>query len=315
MKKVLVTGAKGFLGSGILEQFLKNGYTAEGWDLVSDDSVNKKIRNIDMRKEEEVLRNLKILKPDIIIHCAGFADVGKSVQYPAMDYQANVTLTHHLLFGMYKLHMEHTRFVFLSSAGVYGNPVSLPVTEDMPLHPLSPYALHKVMCEDICNYFICNYGMDIKIARIFSAYGKGLKKQIFWDMYHKFQSTGRLDMFGTGSESRDYIHIEDVIQALFLLATEKSDQIVFNVANGEEVTIRQAAEIFATCTGIDKNKISFNGMIREGDPLNWAADISRMTEIGYKKQIEMEDGIKDYYSWVKKCYSTGHSNIILGGQK
>ena len=115
-------------------------------------------------------------------------------------------------------------------------------------------------------------------------------------MHSKALSTGKLEMFGTGNESRDYIHIQDVVHALYLLATKKSDYFIFNVANGEEVTIRQATETFARYSGI--KDISFNGVEREGDPLNWRADISRLMSLGYKKSISFNDGIKGYIDWV-----------------
>lgn len=294
-ESVLITGAAGFIGTKMLNLFMERGYTVYGWDRINMELVD----SIDMLDEAAVISVLEKIKPDIVVHCAGSADVGKSVQYPETDYAGNVTITHNLLFALHKLHMEHVRVVFLSSAGVYGNPISLPITEDMPVNPLSPYALHKVMCEDICRYFRRNYGMKIKVARIFSAYGAGLRKQIFWDMHKKAAQTGKLEMFGTGNESRDYIHVNDVIQSLYLLAVTESDELIFNVANGEETTIRQATEWFAECAGISKDKISFNGHVREGDPINWRADISRIKKLGYKKSIEMLDGLQEYVNWVK----------------
>lgn len=300
MSKVLITGALGFIGGKMIEKFVDSGAQVIGWDIAEGIRCGVTVRKVDMGDEAAVVEALEACTPDIIIHCAGSADVGKSVKDPAMDYHGNVTLTHHLMFAMHKLGLEKTRFVFLSSAGVYGNPTKLPITEDMPLNPLSPYAVHKVMCEELCKYFANNYGMDVKVARIFSAYGAGLKKQIFWDMYNKSQNTGRLDMFGTGDESRDYIHVDDVIEALYLLATTESDQVIFNVANGEEITIREATECFADCAGIAKDKIAFNGVVREGDPLNWCADISRIRRLGYKKSVEMKVGLEDYVDWVSK---------------
>lgn len=300
MKRILITGASGFIGHRLMMFFANEGFETAGWSRNKESDLFPLIP-VDLNDPDEISRQLKAFQPEIIIHCAGSADVGKSVQDPESDYHGNVTITHALLFALHRLHMEHTKFIFLSSAGVYGNPSSLPITEDMPLNPMSPYAVHKVMCEDLCRYFCQNYHMDIKIARIFSAYGEGLKKQIFWDMFHKLKSTGRLDMFGTGTESRDYIHIRDVVQALFLLATVKSEHTVFNVANGEEITIRKAAEYFADSAKVDSdNKIVFNHRIREGDPLNWRADITRIQALGYKKTVEMADGIQEYYSWVSQ---------------
>lgn len=299
-KKVLITGASGFIGSKLLEKFKHEGYAVTGWDR-NDTIINGVIVvSVQMNDKGSVVDALHKCNPDIIIHCAGSADVGKSVANPEMDYEGNVTLTHNLLFAIHKCGLEKKRFVFLSSAGVYGNPLNLPITEDMSLNPLSPYAVHKVMCEDLCSYFNKNYGADIKIARIFSAYGVGLRKQIFWDMHMKAEKTGKLEMLGTGNESRDYIHISDVIQSLYLLATTESDEMIFNVANGEETTIRQATDWFAECAGISEDQISFNGLVREGDPINWRADNSKIKRLGYKKSVEMKDGLQEYVDWVRK---------------
>ena len=299
MRKVLITGAMGFVGAKICDRFLAQGDSVYGWDLIAGNRTDMTVSKVDMLDEAAVYEALDALRPDIIIHCAGNADVSKSVQNPAMDYQGNVTITHDLLFAIQKLGLTKTRFIYMSSAGVYGNPETLPITEDMTLKPMSPYALHKAMCEQVCQYFIANYGMDIRIIRLFSAYGTGLRKQIFWDMYQKAKKTGRLDMFGTGRESRDFIHVKDVIQAIYLVATvENCPGHVINVANGEEVTIRHATELFAACAGLDTEQIAFNGVIREGDPLNWRADISCLKALGYEKQVTVEEGLADYWKWV-----------------
>lgn len=298
MSKVLVTGAAGFIGKEIAAYFLQNGYEVAGWDRIAAEGAFPVVL-VDMTDEAAVRDALAEAKPDIIIHCAGSADVGKSVENPYTDYTGNVTITHNLLFGMCQAGLEKMRMLFLSSASVYGNPQKLPITEETPLNPLSPYAVHKVMCEVLCHYFSAHYGMDIRIARIFSAYGAGLRKQIFWDMYRKLETTGRLDMFGTGNESRDYIHVKDLIRALFILATTDESEPVCNVANGVEVTIREATELFAECAGAAPEQIRFNGVVREGDPLNWRADISKIEKLGYRPAVSIKDGIRQYVEWVK----------------
>lgn len=293
-----MTGASGFIGHKVGAYFAEHGYDVIGWNRKSD-IREFSILGVDMFNMIKLQERLSECNPDIIIHCAGSADVGKSVQNPEVDYESNVTLTHNLLFAMHKLGMEKAKFIFLSSAGVYGNPKSLPITEDMPFNPLSPYAVHKVMCEELCRYFAINYGINVKVARIFSAYGAGLRKQIFWDMYNKYQNTKKFDMFGTGDESRDYIHVEDVVQALYLLAITDSSEMVFNIANGEEVTTREATELFAEKLGVGKDIIFFNGIVREGDPRNWRADISRIKALGYKKTVDMKQGLDEYVKWVR----------------
>lgn len=283
----------------ICELFYENGFDVFGWDCYQRNDNYIKFNIVDMLKYTEIINDFKKISPNIVIHCAGLVDVGKSVKNSEKDYEYNVTITHNLLFAIHKLKLSNIRIVFLSSTGVYGNPIMLPITEDMPLNPLSPYALHKVMCEEICYYFVKNYGMDIKVARIFSAYGAGLKKQLFWSIYNKVKTSGRLDMFGTGNESRDYIHVKDVVESLYLLETAEPDEIIFNVANGKETTIRQTAECFAEYVGIEKEQISFNNIIREGDPLNWRADISRIQKIGYRKSVDIKEGLAGYCQWAK----------------
>lgn len=301
MGKVLITGVTGFIGSHIATLFLNEGYEVCGWDMSGRAVDGVRWKQIDLQNFEDVKNACKMAQPELIIHCAGCADVSKSVQDPQNDFSGNVKVTHNLLFALHSAGLEKCKVIFLSSAAVYGTPDVLPISEDAPLNPLSPYALHKSMAEQICTYFYKNYKIDTKIIRIFSAYGVGLNKQIFWDMYCKAKETGCLLMFGTGNESRDYIHIDDLIYAIFLLSTRAPEnERIYNIANGEEVTIRRVAEVFAEQYGITKDKVMFTGVVREGDPINWRADISKLKALGYQKKIDIEDGIRDYIEWAKK---------------
>ena len=296
--KVLITGANGFIGSHLSCYFQSQGYSVTGWDIAKSPNA-RQIEIVDMTDFSVVLKCLQELKPDMIVHCSGAADVGKSVLNPELDYISNVTITHNLMFAIHSLHLHHVRVVFLSSAAVYGNPDSLPIAESASLNPLSPYALHKMMCENIFEYFYRNDIADVKIVRIFSAYGEGLKKQIFWDMYKKVIQTGKLAMYGTGNESRDYIYIDDLVNAIYLVATKAPrNELIYNVANGEEITIRSVAELFAIATGVDLKNITFNGQEREGDPINWCADITKLARLGYQKKYDLAMGLECYVKWV-----------------
>lgn len=297
---IIVTGAAGFIGWHAYRFFMNTGHEVVGWDCV-ESKKHPDIIKVDMLNDEDVLNRLIISKPDIIIHCAGAADVGKSISMPQSDYNGNVTTTHNLLFSLVKAGMLNTKVIFLSSAAVYGDPVKLPITEQAPINPLSPYALHKYMCESICLYMHKTYNMDVKILRIFSAYGEGLRKQIFWDMYKKAVNTGKLCMFGTGDESRDYINIADVLQAINLIVTKSPrDEIIYNIANGEEITIRSATECFAKAIEMPSEKIEFSGEKKVGNPVNWCADISRLKALGYVKSVCFEDGIRKYVKWTRE---------------
>ena len=295
--KVIITGAKGFIGRAMTDYMKQKGHEVIGWDITGAANV----RTVDMTDFGIICNALKEDAPELIVHCAGAANVSESVRNPDKDFDLNVNITHNLLFALKHNEMNDVRVVYLSSAAVYGNPAVLPIKESDKGKPISPYALHKTMCEDMCTYFMDNHGFDIKIVRIFSAYGAGLKKQIFWDMYCKYKDTGKLEMFGDGTESRDFINIEDLKQALFLIATSEYDERVINVANGREITIREIADIFADKMDISREAVTFNGIRREGDPHNWVADISVLRSLGYEQSVSIEDGISDYCDWVKTC--------------
>lgn len=294
--KIVITGAAGFIGGKLMDFFRQDSrYEVFGY---ARNSTLPHICNVDLQSYQDVLSCLDRDHPDVVIHCAGSADVGRSVLYPGMDFHHNVGLIHNILFSLKELQQLNCRIVFLSSAAVYGNPDRLPVSENAPRKPMSPYALHKLMGEDVCEYFIHNYGFDIRIARIFSAYGCGLKKQIFWDMTKKIVQTGKLDLYGSGNETRDYIHVSDVVKALCLISNaDCSDKHVFNVANGEAVSIREVAELYAQIAGLHSGRISFLENSREGDPLHWRADITLLESLGYKKSINLADGLTEYYGW------------------
>lgn len=294
MKKYLITGCDGFIGSHLYNK-LENAY---GWKRQKYSEDSGKIDTVDMQNKKEIMKGLEKIRPDIIVHCAGCADVHQSVINPDMDFIGNVLLIHNLLFALHELQLYDIRVLYLSSAAVYGNPDKLPVREDAVPGPLSPYALHKRVGEEICEYFIQNYNADIKILRIFSAYGNGLRKQIFWDLYRKYRTLGKLRLFGTGKESRDYIHIDDLAEAVRLIALSGGRDTVYNVANGKEVSIQRAAEVFAECMEIPRAQIEFDGAARSEDPQNWKADISLLQSIGYKQQVPFHEGVRDYCEWL-----------------
>ena len=97
---------------------------------------------------------------------------------------------------------------------------------------MSPYGLHKHMAEELCEYYNRIHGYRIRSIRIFSAYGNGLRKQLLWDIYQKYQNTGRIELFGTGEETRDFIHVSDIVRAIELILAYDGPENVINVANG-----------------------------------------------------------------------------------
>ncbi len=299
LKKVLITGASGFLGMNLAENYVKKGWKVFALDVVKP-NLGEEIESIqcDMEKDDIGIV-LKKISPDVVLHCAGNANVGLSISDPELDFKRNVNILHRILFSL-KKELIICKFIFFSSAAVYGNPKKNPICEDDEIKPISPYGLHKKLCEEICEYFKRNENMDIVILRIFSAYGEGLKKQLFWDMYNKIINSGKLELFGTGNETRDFIYIEDLLEIIDLIINaNKKEEYIFNVGNGREISIKEIAELFVKKMNLDDGIIKFNGEIKQGDPNFWRADISRIIKLGYKQKIIIEKGIDNYIGWVK----------------
>lgn len=302
MKKILITGVNGFIGHTAAVYFGKE-YEVYGMDISTEyRGIGEKVNYYQCNMSgnpAELSMIVSSIQPDVILHCAGSANVAASVVNPMADLDGNLHSLYQLLIALQSI-QKKPKMIFMSSAGVYGNPKQLPMRETDEPAPISPYGLHKLMCEQLCHYYNEVHGYKIRSLRIFSAYGSGLRKQLLWDMYQKYQNQGAIPLFGTGDETRDYIHVLDIMQAIKCILAYDGEEEIFNVANGEEVAIRELAHIYAKQLGESEDIISFNGETKVGDPKNWRADISLLKKTGYQKSMKLEDGILDYVTWVKE---------------
>jgi dTDP-glucose 4,6-dehydratase/UDP-glucose 4-epimerase len=223
--------------------------------------------------------------------------VADSLEHPYRDFQLNTAVIFNLLESI-RTHQPNCKFINLSSAAVYGNPQSLPIKENANLNPISPYGYHKLMSERICEEFHRFFGLKTCSMRIFSAFGEGLKKQLFWDLFHKTESGDVVKLYGTGNESRDFIYIHDLVQAIIAVAENadfRGESI--NTANGEEIFIKDCVGIFY---GLFEHpvKYEFSQQAKKGDPNNWVADISTLRSIGYKQRYSLKEGLENYFRWI-----------------
>jgi UDP-glucose 4-epimerase len=307
MKRMVITGINGFIGRSAAAYF-RGEYEITGIDLAASyagraaepDGERIMYYQCNMAKEPSELANIFTdVQPDVILHCAGSANVGASVVNPLADLEGNLQSYYQLLLALQSFE-KRPKIIFFSSAAVYGNPKRLPIRETDETAPISPYGIHKRMCEELSSYYNRVHGYQIRTMRIFSAYGSGLRKQLLWDIWQKYRRTGEIRLFGTGNETRDYIHITDILEALRLILACDGPEEIFNVANGEETSIRELAENYAAALGEPADIVSFNGEIKTGDPQNWRADISLLEKLGYQKRTELSDGIDAYVSWVRE---------------
>ena len=294
--KILIIGSKGFIGYHVFEHFKKQNFEVLGCDVVTD-YVSKDYIQIDATNSDyhTIFENHKI---DVCINCSGAASVPLSLQFPLKDFSLN-TLNVFKILEAIKTYQPRCKFINLSSAAVYGNPESLPIKENAKLHPLSPYGIHKMQAEQICQEFYSYYNIATCSLRIFSAYGEGLKKQLFWDLYQKFLNNDSVELFGTGNESRDFIHVDDIVSAIHhVIEKAPFNGSAINIANGEEFTIQFVADLFHKNFHHGKT-IRFNNQVKQGDPLNWRADISVLQSLGYSQKVSIENGIQRYIDWIK----------------
>jgi UDP-glucose 4-epimerase len=301
IKSLLITGVAGFLGRYVARYFFE-----QGWSIIGIDNSppeNAPLANLSnyyrlQLPESSLSSLLQKHSPQVCIHCAGRASVGLSITDPAADFHANTVLTFETLNAL-RLNAPQCRFIFLSSAAVYGNPESLPVRENQLPAPISPYGFHKWQCEQLCREFAKVYGLPTASVRIFSAYGPGLRRQVLWDICQKAIAQNSLTLQGTGQESRDFIHALDIARALMIVGNSAGmEGEVYNLASGREVAIADLANMLLDaleCQIIP----SFDGIVSAGNPLNWQADTSKLSALGFTASIPLEKGIKTFANWCR----------------
>ena len=180
MKSILIIGSGGFIGSNLAIKSLQLGYNVYGIDV--KELHNKEYIYFNFSIEsDDFLRIMDQIKFDYIINCSGSGDVSFSIQNPLTDFQLNVSSVFVILNAI-KDFQPNTTYLHFSSAAVYGNPDTFPISETSIVKPISPYGFHKYQSEMICKEFAELYDMNIKIIRAFSVFGIGLRKQLLWDM-------------------------------------------------------------------------------------------------------------------------------------
>jgi len=296
--KLLIIGSQGFIGSNITSYFASKDHDIFSCDFL--DIPNQKnyfMVNSSNSDYKEIFEEQQF---DLVINCAGSANVGASIENPFFDFDLNVNVVSKILGAIYKTNKE-TKLINISSAAVYGNPIGLPIRTEYAENatPISPYGVHKRMAELLLKHYHDSFKLPTCSLRVFSVFGNGQKKLLMWDLFRKFydEKTHEIELFGTGNETRDFIHIDDIVQQIDLViknAPFKGEAI--NIANGREIKICEIAEIFKD--QMKSNKfIKFNNIVREGDPLNWCADISTMEVWGYVQKVKIQEGISSYIKW------------------
>lgn len=310
-KTVLVTGAKGFLG-----RYVARHYAATGWRVIglgheppargSGDprSTYGPLDPADPSALEwhccdislEALETLRP-RPDLIVHCAGSGSVAASMRDPFSDHARTVGSVAAVL-EYARRHCPDAVVVYPSSAAVYGNGARDPAAEQAVARQgaASPYGAHKLMAEQLCYSYAAHFGMRVAVVRFFSIYGEGLRKQLLWDACCKIRR-GDDVYFGTGEESRDWLHAEDAARLVAAVAECAGGGCpVYNGASGTPATVRHALSLLYAALAPGRFP-RFSQQARPGDPADLRADIARSLSLGWSPAIPISQGISRYAQW------------------
>jgi len=299
--KFLVTGGAGFIGSNIVVELLKRGYSVRVLDNFSTgrrENIREFEKDIeliegDIRSDHTVNQVIKGI--DVVLHQAALPSVPRSIADPITTNEVNVTGTLNLLYAAKENHIK--RFVFASSSSVYGNTPALPKHERMTPNPLSPYAVSKLTGEKYCSVFNKIYGLETIALRYFNVFGpKQDPNSQYSAVIPKFIKAMMNDkqpiIFGDGEQSRDFTFIQNVIEGNLLAATaEYPDENVFNCACHGEITLNRLVNEINKLLG--KNIEPHYTKPRPGDIEHSFADIKLIKEkLGFYPQILFSAGIK-----------------------
>jgi len=301
--KVLVTGGAGFIGSHLVDGLLARGHSVTVFDNLSSGTMDNlkthtgkpayRFIQGDIRDAEAVERALAGV--DAVIHEAAMISVPLSVKNPEFARSVNVDGTLTLL----KASLGHgvKRFVYVSSCAVYGEQAELPISENAPLQPLSPYASSKLAAEKNCLAFHEREGLETVCLRYFNVYGPRQTTGEYAGVMMKFLERLHTDqppiIYGDGEQTRDFIFVGDVAEAT-LLALERKGVAgeVMNIGTGEATSINKLCEVFLRLVGKSELKPIYE-VPRGGDIKHSLADITKAKKIlSFKPKTSLEEGVK-----------------------
>lgn len=237
--------------------------------------------------------------PDEVYHLAGGSSVGLSLQEPAADFRRTVDGTFELLDWV-RRNSPAARVLIASSAAVYGDRYFDRIPVDAPTHPYSPYGYHKRLAELLGESYCQNFGLRIAVVRLFSVYGPGLRKQLLWDLCNRLTAApSRIQLAGTGDETRDWLFVDDAVAMLRAVMTGPEPSCTYvNGGTGVSTKVRDIAALVCDAWGAEV-EVEFAGSSRTGDPFSLVADTASSSAYMVGAHVAVDDGIRKYVEWFR----------------
>ena len=308
-KKVLVTGGAGFIGSNLVKKLISDKNKVVVIDDLSSGFISNisnidgvKYINGDIRNRKQV--NDAIKGVEVVFHLAASVGNKRSIDFPLIDSQINVLGTLNILEECVKEGVR--KIVTSSSAGIFGELKTIPIKEDHPIEPDSPYGCSKLCEEKLCLSYSKLYDLEAVCLRYFNVFGPNQRFDAYGNVIpifvYKMLHNEPITVYGDGNQTRDFVHVNDVVQANINSANSIGVSEAFNIASGDRISINDLIKL------ITKNykkevKIEYASK-RPGDVMHSLADISfARNEINYIPSRDLEEGINNYVSWAKNFYS------------
>jgi len=295
---ILVTGGAGFIGSHVVDLLIENNYNVIVLDNLttgSAENLNKKARFIkgDIRDE-----NLDFRDIEGVIHLGAQVNVRTSLERPLYDCDVNVLGTLNILETMRRYDVE--KIVFASSVAVYGNPQYLPVDEEHPKKPLSPYGLSKYCGERYIELYRDLYGINYTILRYSNVYGErqdprgeaGVVSIFIESMLRGRTPT----IYGDGYQTRDFVYVGDVARGTLMALNWKNK--VVNIGTGQETTINHLYSVIADTLNFKEKPLYADP--REGEIYRMVVNIERALDLQWRPTVDLREGIRRTVEWMKR---------------
>ena len=291
MKKILITGATGFIGTNLIPELIKNHKIVGISKNKIKSSKNFISSSIDITNENLKIKN----KFTDIIHMAAHSDVAYCNLNPIKCYELNVKSTQKMLEVARK---NDSNFIFLSSSHVYGNPIKQSIVENSSCNPSTHYGSSKRMSEILCETYSKTYGLDIQVARLFSVYGpKSPKSNLIFNIIDQIINNSKI-ILGNTYPKRDFIFISDVIIGLIkILNSKKKGFQIYNIGSGKSISVENVVKNCLTISNKKLKIISSKEKRRENEIINIQANISKMKkEFNWKTEISLKKGLEITYN-------------------
>jgi len=309
MTTCLIFGGNGFIGSHLAEGLVREGFNVKVFDTFKRGTKNLasimdaiELVQGDFFSERDIITALKDV--DYVFHYISTTNPASSIKDPVFDIQSNIV-------GSVKLfqcaQQADVKKIFFSSSGgtIYGEPTAVPIKESAITNPVNPYAISKLATERYLEYFHHQYGMDYVIFRYSNPYGERQNplgnQGVISIFLNKIINLERPVIFGDGYSVRDYIYIQDAIDATMAVVKKEIKNTIYNIGNGNGTTLNELIQVMRDVTGKEITPVYIQNSGKYISKI--VLDIEKIREdTGWSPKIDMHEGIKKTLEWIKHEY-------------